>query len=160
MGVRQNFVNLQIDYIDVVLMPAVTRASMADSEFSRNVELNKLLIQTTLGFCVTFHIAFIQKELGTERWNTLKRVDSSERSSIDINWEIFDILKYVRDCFSHSPDGNIFPRSQNNTIRFLDYLPRHPELKIEVIEDKLHLNSSTIQQSFNFFENFILKANI
>ena len=126
MSIRQKFVNLQIDYIEVVLMPAVNRASMADEEFSRDIELKKLLTQTTLGFCIIIHIAFIQNELGIiELRDTLKRFDSSDRDTFDIDWQVFDILKYVRDCFSHNIDASLFPREQNNTIRFLESLAAH-----------------------------------
>jgi len=158
MSIKQKFVNLQIDYIEVVLMPAASRASSADDNISNNLELQKSLTQTTLGLCIIYHMAFIQAELG-DIWSKVKHLDSEHRNEYDIDWSLFNTFKYIRDCFAHDTEGNLFPVEQNNTRRFLENLQRYPDLNIRVTDDKININASTVQQSFNFFEKFICETN-
>ncbi len=154
MDIVEKFVHLHIDYIEVVLSPAVSRASHADHELSGNAALQKQLRQTTFGLCVIYHMAFVQSALG-DNWNGLKRFDSADREGFNIDWCMFDTIKYIRDCFAHDPDGELFPSEQNNTSRFLSNIDNYPDLKVDVIDNKLAISSSTVQQSFNFFESML-----
>ena len=157
MNIRQKFVNLQIDYIEVVLMPAVSRACNADDNISNNMVLQKSLTQTTLGLCIIYHMAFIQAELG-ELWSDIKRCDSEKRAEFNIDWALFEIFKYIRDCFAHDPNGVLFPEVQTNTKRFHINLSNYPDLPLTIDNGKIILTNSTVQQSFNFFEKLICET--
>lgn len=154
MSTRQKFVEFQITYIEVVLESAVSRACSADDAISKDVSLQQSLIQLTLGLCVIYHMAFIQKELG-EVWSTIKGFNSGKREDYNLDWILFDILKYIRDCFAHDPSGGLFPPKQANTKRFIDNLPNYPFLKVQIIDNRIIMSNSTVQQSFNYFENLI-----
>lgn len=154
MNIVDRFVHFHLDYVEVVLEPAVSRAASADDNISKNTDLQRQLNQTTFGLCVIYHLAFIQSALG-ENWDTLKRFNSRDRENYNIDWNVFDLLKYIRDCFAHDPDGELFPSDQNNTIRFRAEIDNHPNLKIKVMNNRLCLSPSTVQQSFYFFERLL-----
>ena len=65
------------------------------------------------------------------------------------------MFKYIRDCFAHDPDGELFPPWQHNTIRFSSSINNHPELKVIITNRKLNITSTTVRQSFNFFQGFL-----
>jgi hypothetical protein len=155
MNARQEFVNLQIDYIEVVLSAAVSRACHADADLAGNPELIQILSQTTMGLCVIYHMAFIQSALGDELWSDIKGFQAAKRDDYEIDWLKFDLLKYIRDCFAHDPKGRLFPETQRNTQRFLASYADYPEMGVIVENNQLMLNNQTVQKSFKYFESFI-----
>ena len=154
MDIVEKFINLHLDYIEVVLEPSVSRACSADDRFSKNIDLQKKLQQTTLGLCVIYHMAFVQAAL-EEKWSTLKRPNSPQRDDFNIDWDKFDTFKYIRDCFAHNPDGEMFSDQQSNTIKFQSNMIRYPELKLEIIDNQLKITPSTVLKSFNYFEELL-----
>ena len=80
------------------------------------------------GITIMYYFAFLQSHVSESTWDKIKSFRNENRSSIaSIDWNKFDIFKYVRDCYAHSPEGLFFPDTQANTKHVLKLLDENSE---------------------------------
>lgn len=122
--ILNNFSKFRMSLVETVLRSAVDREAHIDTRLANNPEQQNHLKNIVNGMCIIYYFAFLQENLRGS-WNEIKSIRSRNRSK-NINWNHFEIFKYVRDCAAHSPELEMFPYSQSNTIEFLKLMQNDP----------------------------------
>lgn len=111
---------MRMDLVETVLGSAVKREANIDIYLARDTIRQETLENFIRGLSILYYYSFMQSFVEEAQWNDIKKSKSCHRASLNgINWDWFDIFKYVRDCFGHDWQGSLFPSTQSNTKRFL-----------------------------------------
>ncbi|MHA1672536.1 MAG: hypothetical protein ACTSYI_02825 [Promethearchaeota archaeon] len=127
--ILQEFRNLRIELHDTVLGTAVSREANIDLYLKNDVHKQEKLKNAIRGLTIIHYFAFLQSHIESLQWDYISNHLHGKRKNYPaIDWDGVDIFYYIRNCFAHNWQGELFPLSQKNTIIFLSLHQKHTEL--------------------------------
>lgn len=154
---------MRMDLVETVLGSAVVREANIDIYLAQDTIRQETLKNFIRGLSILYYYSFMQSFVEEAQWNDIKSFKSTQRSSLkEINWDWFDIFKYVRDCFGHDWQGSLFPSTQSNTKRFLSILRASgdlPEVTVSA-DQKIILGKDAPFQCLQVVRTVLEAANI
>lgn len=156
---------MRMELVETVLGSAVVREANIDIDLAQDTIRQETLKNFIRGLSILYYYSFMQSFVEEAQWNDIKRFSSRHRANLGvgvINWNWFDIFKYVRDCFGHDWQGSLFPSSQSNTTHFLSILRSSgdlPEVKVSR-DNKIILGKDAPFQCLQVVRTVLEVANI
>ena len=132
---------IRIRLIDTILLSAVNREANIDLNLAQDSQEQNILKNAIHGLIIIYYFSFLQSNLVEAQWQQIKSPIGTQRPSFNkVDWDKFDLLKYARDCFAHNWEGQVFPRSQNNTQYFISVLSRSNPTFLSLFNNKIILS--------------------
>ena len=110
--------DLSINLIETTLKSAVSKESVIALKLKEDLTQQENLQQSIRGLSILSYFTFLQAHLTDVTWESLRNVNAPIWSNLNADSDIFDLLRYSRDCYGHNWKGELFSASQPNTIRF------------------------------------------
>lgn len=140
---------VKVDLIEL-LESAVSREVKTDESLEKNVQKQELLRNFIRGLCIIYYFSFLEASISNEQWNKIKKTQNvSERDKFkNIDWDKFDLFKYVRDCFAHNGKGEMFSESQSNTKKFISIFNKTSPNFLFIKDNKIILTTEALHECF------------
>jgi len=153
---------IRMELIETVLGAAVDREADVDLYLKWNEDKKRRLKNFISGLSVIYLFSFMQSHVEENQWEDIKSPSGKQRALFkNVDFDCFDVFKYVRDCFAHDWEGSMFPKTQSNTIYFLQIINsgKNPtSVKIEC--DNIILDESATFDCLQVIISVLEEANI
>lgn len=138
---------LEVDLINLI-DSAVSREVKTDAYLEKDAQKQELLRNFIRGLCIIYYFSFLEANISKKQWDKIKRSkNTTERNKFkNIDWDKFDLFKYVRDCFAHNWNGEMFSESKSNTKNFISILNKRSPNYLSIKDKKIILNQEALHE--------------